>query len=232
VQVFTESELTAADVIELGISNVFIATGASWRRDGVGRSNRRPLEIANTMPVMTPDHIMAGNIPENGPIVIYDDDQIYIGGVLAEHLAAAGHKMIFITPASMVSPWTELTLEQKRIQKSLIELGVTIHTGQVLTAINATSCKLACTYSGQSQEIQCGAALLVTERTRNTSLYDALKTKATKLQTIELIGDASAPGLIADAVYAGHMAARNFEEDPEKVAQQFFRREIIPLQNE
>ncbi len=230
VQIFMESNLTAKDVIELGIPNVIIATGSSWRRDGIGRSSRRPLKIASTMSILTPDDIMAGRMPKNGPIVIYDDDQIYIGGVLAEHLATAGHKVIFATPASMVSPWTELTLEQKRIQKSLIELGVTIHTGQELAAISAMGCVLACTYSGQSQEITCGAVLLITERARHSNLYDTLKTSDTKFQTLELIGDAAAPGLIADAVYAGHMAARNFEEDPDKVAEQLFRREIVSLQ--
>ena len=48
--------------------------------------------------------------------------------------------------------------------------------------------------------------------------------------TLELIGNAASLGLIADTVYAGHMAVRNFEEDPDKVAQQFFKREIVSLQ--
>ncbi len=230
VQMFMQSNLTAKDVLELDIPNVFVATGASWRRDGIGRSSHKPLKIADSMQILTPDDIIAGKMPENGPVVIYDDDQIYIGGVLAEHLAAAGHKVIFMTPASMVSPWTELTLEQKRIQKSLIELGVTIHTNQELAAITSAGCKLACTYSGQAQDIQCGTVLLVTERIRHSALYDTLKAGKTAFNTLELIGDAAAPGLIADAVYAGHMAARNFEEDPQKVAQQLFKREVVSLQ--
>jgi dimethylamine/trimethylamine dehydrogenase len=71
---------------------------------------------------------------------------------------------------------------------------------------------------------------MVTERTRHTDLFDTLKGSKASFQTLELIGDAASPGLIADAVYAGHMAARNFEEDPEKVAQQIFRREMVSLQ--
>jgi len=230
VQMFMESDLTAEDVIELGIPNVFVASGASWRRDGVGRSNRRPVDITKGMSILTPDNIMAGKLPDNGPVLIYDDDQIYIGGVLAEHLAVAGHQVIFVTPANMVSPWTELTLEQVRIQKSLIEHGVIIHTGQKLAAISDTGCRLACVYSEQLREIKCGSVVMVTERTRHNDLYDTLKVGPSSFETLELIGDAASPGLIADAVYAGHMAARNFEEDPDKVAQQFFRREIVSLQ--
>ncbi len=229
VQIFQESNLTADDVIELGIPNLFIATGASWRHDGIGRSTRQPIEIHCDMPTLTPDSIMAGQNP-NGTVLIYDDDQIYLGGVLAEHLAQAGHKVIFATPANMVSPWTELTLEQARIQKILIERGVEIHMNAKLSAVGKSGCDLACTYTEQPRHIACDSVIMVTERTRHTGLFDALKGSKTSFQTLELIGDAASPGLIADAIYAGHMAARNFEEDPEKVAQQIFRREMVSLQ--
>ena len=227
VQMFMESKLSAAEIVELGIPNVFIATGASWRRDGIGRSNRSRINIANDMTVLTPDDIMEGIKPNNGPVLIYDDDQIYLGGVLADHLAEAGHEVIFVTPSTMVSPWTEHTLEQSRIQKSLIDRGVTIITGQTMTEINDISCTVSCVYSDRKQTFDCATVVLVTERTRNTDLYDALKDQ--QLQTLELIGDAASPGLIADAVYAGHMAARNFEKDPQEIDQQIFKRETISL---
>lgn len=229
VQMFMESKLSAAEVVELGIPNVFIATGASWRRDGVGRSNRRPMDIAKDMTILTPDDIMQGIEPNKGPVLIYDDDQIYLGGVLADHLAEAGHEVIFITPSTMVSPWTEHTLEQTRVQKSLIDRGVTIITGQTMTEINDKSCTVSCIYSGRKQTLACATVILVTERKRNTTLYDALKDQ--KLLSLELIGDAASPALIADAVYAGHMAARNFEKDPQEIDQQLFKREIISLAN-
>ena len=40
VQIFRESRLDAAAVMELGIDDVFLATGSTWRRDGVGRTSR------------------------------------------------------------------------------------------------------------------------------------------------------------------------------------------------
>ena len=126
-------------------------------------SDRKPLAIANAMPILTPDDIMVGQSPK-GTVVIYDDDQIYIGGVLA----AAGHKVIFATPANMASPYTELTLEQKRIQKSLIERQVNILTGQELAGISDTGCKLSCVYSGQLQEIECSSVLLATNASATT----------------------------------------------------------------
>ncbi|WP_306114864.1 MULTISPECIES: FAD-dependent oxidoreductase [unclassified Roseovarius] len=233
VSIYRESALTADDIVGLGIPNVFVATGARWRRDGVGRHRRKPLPMAEGMAILTPDDIMEGHLPTCGPVVIYDDDQIYLGGVLADHLSVAGHEVTLVTPSPIVSPWTENTLEQTRIQKSLIARGVRIMANHAVTAIGASSCDVACTYSGAETSLPCAAVVLVTERQREVALFDALQRRqdadGTPFRTLELIGDAAQPGLIADAVYAGHMAARNFEGDPDEVARQIFSRELIDL---
>ena len=227
VDIFLQSPLTANEVIDLAIPNVFVATGAQWRRDGVGRSLRRAPDFAGVT-VLTPDDIMGGTMPGPGPVVIYDDDQAYLGGVLADHLSAAGHDVAIVTPAAVVSPFTETTLEQARVQRRLIEQGVAIHASSVLAGACDGTAEIACGYSGRSRQIPCTTLVLVTERQRETTLFDALA-QTGSFRKLELIGDALMPGLIADAVYSGHMAARNFEADPDEVAGQFFRREIVSL---
>lgn len=229
VQMFLQSELTADDVVELGMKHVFVATGSKWRRDGVGRStHRNPPMIDGSAKVFTPDDIMQGNLPDNGPVVVYDDDQIYLAGVLAERLIQEGFEVHFVTPSSMVSPFTQYTLEQERVQARLIELGVNLHLNQTLKAHSGSSMTLSCTYSGRETNLRAKAALLVTERVRETALYDALQARG-GFETLELIGDAAAPSLIADAVHSGHMAARNFERDASAVEAEWFRREIVDL---
>ena len=42
--------------------------------------------------------------------------------------------------------------------------------------------------------------------------------------------DAAAPGLIADAVFDGHLAARNFERDDGAAEKEFYIKEIISLE--
>ena len=42
--------------------------------------------------------------------------------------------------------------------------------------------------------------------------------------------DAAAPGLIADAVFDGQLAARNFERDYGAVEKEFYIKEIISLE--
>ncbi|MCP5086115.1 MAG: NAD(P)-binding protein [Rhodobacteraceae bacterium] len=229
VQMFMQSQLGAEEIAELGIANVFVATGAHWRGDGIGRSTlRRRPELGVNAKVLTPDDIMQGHRPPDGPVVVYDDDQIYLAGVLAELLAQEGRDVTFVTPASMVSPFTENTLEQARIQSRLIELGVTIRCNRLMAGLNAQAVRVSCAYTGREEEVGCSSAVLVTERRRETVLFDALRDTG-NFRTLELIGDAASPGLIADAVYSGHMAARNFERDPQDTNAEWFRREIISL---
>ena len=85
VAVYRESKLAADDVFDFGFSDVAIATGSTWRRDGVARYHTLPIKIAAGMPVFTPDDVMDGKLPA-GHVVIYDDDHYYMGSVLAELL--------------------------------------------------------------------------------------------------------------------------------------------------
>ncbi|WP_170362045.1 FAD-dependent oxidoreductase [Ruegeria arenilitoris] len=232
VQLFTDSRLSASEVVELGIPNVFLATGASWRLDGRGKSAFRGVSIESGSQVFTPDDIMSGVMPGDGPIMVYDDDQAYLGGVLADHLAQAGREVVFVTPASMVSPFTELTLEQVKVQRGLLEKGVRLVLSWTLVEITPGLAKVQCAYTGREQSVECASVVLVTQRARETALYEELRNLPDKpLTSLELIGDAANPGLIADAVYSGHMAARNFERDAGDIDREFFRREIVSLES-
>ena len=231
VRMFTDSRLDADAVLELGIPNVFVATGSIWRRDGIGRSvQRHPPAIDGAARVLTPDDIMEGRMPPEGPVVIYDDDQVYLAAVLAEKLAREGYTVIFVTPASIVSPFTELTLEQAQVQARLIELGVDIRCTRHMVALSPDRMRIACIFTGREEEVPCASAVLVTERHRESGLYEALRDRGS-LKTLDLIGDAAGPALIADAVFSGHLAARNFERDPVEVDRDWFRREIVALES-
>jgi dimethylamine/trimethylamine dehydrogenase len=234
IDLFLESKLSAENVIELGIKNIFLATGSRWRSDGVGRSNRKILSSQPINKVFTPDDIMAGTLPKTGPLVIYDDDQIYLGGVLAEHLSDIGLDIVFVTPANNVSPWCENTLEQHRIQKSLINKNIDLKFGYIITGIMEDKVQFECNFSGKKLNVPAQSVLLVTERSREITLYDDLVELVSEKNSedffLKLVGDAAAPGLIADAIFDGHLAARNFERDDGTVEKEFYIREIISLE--
>ena len=231
VQMYVESELDLDHVVELGIDQVFVATGAHWRDDGIGRNTQRHNpSIENGAMVLTPGDIMADVKPAGSVAMIYDDDHFYMGGVIAEKLLADGYKVIFVTPDSVVSSYASYTLEQHRVQARLIERGVDIRCNQILAGVGLGGAELHCVFTGQKTEIACDASILVTERRRDTALYDSLKSHDFK--TLELIGDAASPGLIADAVFSGHKAARDFERSEDDVSHEWFRRELVDLNEE
>lgn len=236
VNLYTESRLDLFDVIGFDAPNVFVATGAAWRRDGVGRHTRQPVPVDEGAVVLTPDDIMDGTQPPDGTVLIYDDDQAYMGGVLAETLLDRGYEVTLVTTAAVVSPWMENTLEQHRIQARLIERDVRIIPLHGLAQISEGTASLTCVYSGRRQEVPCSSVVMVTEKTRETALYDALRAAQSageaEFTTLELIGDADQPGLIADAVFSGHMAARYFEAPEGAREAAWYRREMVDVVSE
>ncbi len=231
VDIFRESHLTANDILDTDASAVFFATGAKWRRDGVGRSNHSTIPGLENIAVLTPDDIMKGANPDNLPVVIFDDEQGYMGGVIAEQLGATFSDITIITSASVVSPFTVQTLEQARVQSSLIEKGVKIRTGEIVACAQDDAVETRCLFSGRRQLVACKTLVLVTQRTSKNNLLSAIKetdfsSLRQQITHIEAIGDALAPGLIADAVFSGHLAAQNFEADTREIEQALFRREI------
>ena len=232
VEVYLQSQLDADQVLDFGFEHVCLATGSSWRRDGVGRAHLRPIPIDSAMPLFTPDNIMAGNLPQ-GHVVLFDDDHYYMGGVIAERLVAAGCSVTLVTPAAYVSDWTRNTLEQGFIHQRLAALGIDIQLNRLVTRLDRGGLTTACSYTGDTTQIAADAAVLVTSRLGNDELWQALKARegewaAHGVQSVKLIGDAASPAPIAWATYAGHRYANELDEDDIGDALPF-RREIAQL---
>ncbi|MBI3229811.1 MAG: FAD-dependent oxidoreductase [Burkholderiales bacterium] len=238
VAIYKESRLSADDVLAFGFEEVIIATGSRWRKDGLGRQHRQPLVDPTWPQVLSPSDIFTG-AKTISPIVIYDDDHFYMAGVLAELLAKQGHSVHYITPACKVSEWTEQTMEQARVQKRVIELGVSLHLNREIASVqqvdaNMLEIELACTYTDQRSHLLAAQLLLVTMRDANDGLYQELLARQSEwadagIKQVQCIGDAFAPATIAAAVYAGHKAARLLDEAVGEVDGVPFRREIIQI---
>jgi len=216
VTVYRESPMTADDVIDLAADQVVLATGCTWRRDGLGRGNSAMIEGFDRFPVFTPDDVMNGVIPP-GPVLLFDDDGFYYGSVMAEALRAAGREVVFVTPAESAAPWTANTLEFPHIQKRLRELEVTLITGHNLLAFDGEAASLDDVWSGRVRRQPCASVLSITARLPNDALYQALTAREDEwrragIKAVRCIGDALAPGAIVHAVYAGHRFARELGE--------------------
>jgi len=232
VEIYRNSELDSDSILDFEFENICLATGATWRRDGVARQHVVPMPIADDAAVYTPDDLMDGTIPK-GRVVIYDDDHYYMGGVLAEMLAHNGAQVVLVTPSAHVSDWTRNTLEQIAIHARLVAAGVEIMLNQGVTEIHSDHVVSNCIYTDRTWTIEADAVVIVAARMTNNAVHTALKENEANwadagIRSVELIGDANAPGPIAWAVYAGHRYAR--ELDSEDIGDALpFRREITAL---
>jgi dimethylamine/trimethylamine dehydrogenase len=231
VLLYPASPMSAGEVLEFGADHVAIATGARWRKDGYGRAHQAPIPGSDGAHVLTPDDIMAGVAPD-GPVLVYDDDHYYIGGLIAEKLCADGKDVVLVTPESKASAWTDHTLEQHRIQARLLELGVVIVASHTLAAIGTGEVTLACLYTKRERKLAAASIVMATSRLPVDSLYwdlmadnDALADAGVK--SIKRIGDCYGPATIAAAVYEGHRYARELGAEP--VDGIPFRRELTEL---
>ncbi len=220
VELALESEVTADEVRGYGFDHVAVATGARWRADGVGRWHTRPPALDPAVETLTPDDLMAGRRPAGETIVLFDDDHYYLGGVLAELLAAEGKRVTLVTPAPRVSEWSVNTMEHERIHRRLVEAGVELATAQTLLSVEGGTARVADVYTGRDRELELDGLVLVTARLPNDAL--ALELGATA------IGDAYAPGTIATAVWDGRRYAEELDGEPHGDAVPF-RREVVQL---
>lgn len=215
VKVYFESAMTADEILEYPFEHIAVATGSTWRRDGVGYQHRVPVDIDSAAEVLTADDLMDGSRPGGRRVVLFDDDHYYLGGVLAELLATEGYRVTLITPASDVSEWTHNTLEQHRIAARLLEMGVEVVTHRSLEEIHAGGVITACRFTGRTADQEADAVILVTGRLPNEQLALDLTERvgraAANAPTVQAIGDAHAPGTIAAAVWDGRRFAEELE---------------------
>jgi dimethylamine/trimethylamine dehydrogenase len=232
VEIYLGSELNADSILEFGFENICIATGAKWRADGVSRQHLVPMPIEEGVKIYTPDDLMDGTIPQ-GNVIVFDDDHYYMGGVLSELLANNGAHVTLITPAAYVSDWTNNTLEQSAIHARLANSGVDIILNRGIIEIYQDHVVSNCVYTGRTKRYECDAIVMVASRLETNTIFTNLKAREEEwadagIKTVEIIGDANAPGPIAWATYAGHRYAR--ELDADNIYDTLpFRREITAL---
>jgi dimethylamine/trimethylamine dehydrogenase len=215
VSIYRASRLEAADVREMGAAHVVVATGAVWRRDGIGRAHSAAVAGFDRANVYTPDDVMAGAAIV-GPAVVFDDDHYYMGGILAERLRRLGLAVTLVTPAESASSWTHNTLEHERIQARLLELGIEIVANRDVTAFYGDRVATACVYTRRPRDIPCQAVVTVTARLPQDGLARSLRSEgaalaASGIKSVTAVGDSYSPATIAHAVYAGHRYARELD---------------------
>jgi len=217
VSIYRGSKLEVEHVLEFGARHVAIATGALWRRDGVGRQSGFPVPGFDGASVYTPDDLMSGRVPNAGPVIVWDDDHYYLGGVLAELCRKAGMDVTLVTAAPIVSAWTVNTLEALPIAKRIARLGITVVPYTNVAGFQNGSVHLVDALTGAETELPAAAFVTITGRLPVDDLYEQLRGRweDAGMTSLTRIGDCLAPSTIQQAVYSGHKWARELDEPPE-----------------
>jgi dimethylamine/trimethylamine dehydrogenase len=214
VNLYPGSELNPHDILTLEHSHVVIATGARWTKM-LFSTLEFPVGEIEVPGVYTPDDLAAGIAP-SGPVVVFDFDNYYMGGAVAEQMAKQTSKVTYVTTAGNASAWTFMTNELPLVHRALVKAGVPIHTLQRVTAFDGASVTLADVYSGTEKRLACRSLIIVGMREPRHELYRALVARNTDLAaagiaSVARIGDSLAPGAIVHAVHSGHRYAREFD---------------------
>ena len=214
VEYYFESAMSADEILTYDFGHIAVATGATWRRDGVGVSRSGPMVFDYQLEILTPDDVMSGVRPAGDRVVVFDDDHYYMGSSMAELLVKGGHSVVYVTPEPVVAAWTHKTMEQRRIQARLLDLGVRIITAHGAERVVSDGLVARCGYTGRERVVGCDAVVLVTSRLPNESLSLDLRSRqgewgSAGLISARTVGDALSPGGIAAAVWDG----RRFAEE-------------------
>jgi dimethylamine/trimethylamine dehydrogenase len=215
VNLYPGSELGVEDILGLEHRHVVIATGARWTKM-LFSTLEFPVGQIEGPNVYTPDDLAAGVVPQ-GPVTVFDFDNYYLAGAIAEQLAKQVGEVSYVTTAGNASAWTFMTNELPLVHRALLKAGVSIQTLQRVTAFDGSAVTLADVYSGSEKRVACRSLVIVGVRSPKDELYHALKARASDLENagiagVTRIGDSLAPGAIVHAVHSGHYFAREFDQ--------------------
>jgi dimethylamine/trimethylamine dehydrogenase len=227
VQIYRGSPVGVDDILQFGARRVVLATGATWRTDGVGPASPNGLALNEGVRVLSPEAAMReGSL--SGPVVVYDDDHYYVGHGIAEWLKAQGLDVTLVTPLADVSQWSYYTLELRRLEERLEDSGIVCVTKSRIR--EAGEGVLTVASGRKSTSLPCATLVPVTLREPHRGLKDALDLRQAQwrdagIESVTLIGDALAPGTVAAAVYAGAAYGRELGE-PQRV-ESFLRERVV-----
>ncbi|MDR3507909.1 MAG: NAD(P)-binding protein [Caulobacteraceae bacterium] len=214
-QIYLDSDISADDVLGFGFERVVIATGAEWVPARYDARMEIPGELFEGPGIYTPEDVFAGRVIP-GPVTVFDYDNYYMGGCIAERLAMQGAAVTYVTPAGFASAWTIMTNEQPNVHASLERLKVEVITRRSVADFIPGRLVLEDIFTRSRIERPCGSLVVVGLRRPRSALYDALATRkgeweAAGVRGVDRIGDVAAPGALVHAIHSGHLYARSLD---------------------
>jgi dimethylamine/trimethylamine dehydrogenase len=231
--IYLESEMNADDVLGFGAARVVIATGADWVPALWNARLEAPGDDLKGPGVYTPHDVFAGRVTD-GPVWVFDYDNYYMGGCIAERLAMSGLPVNYLTPAGFASAWTFMTNEQPNVHQALARAGVGIITRRHVAGFGEGRLVTEDIFTGAREEHPCASLVIAGQRRPRRELFDALMARqeewsAAGISSVDRIGDALAPGALVHAIHSGHLYACNLDEPAGDVPYRFDNGILEPI---
>ena len=216
VDVYLDNTMARDDVLELGFDHVVTATGSTWQ-PSIMDDKSAPILITKTDSIFTPEDVLEG-CEIQSPVIIFDFDYYYMGGLIAEYIKGLGHEVTIITPFEKVSPWSFNSNEVSEIESRLLDKDIKVLTKHRINDIGESSIKIIHQVTNKKTDVDRGSLVLVGHRKQSDSLYTLLTSdeealKASGIKSVQNIGDSNAPGAVVHATYAGHLYANTFDQE-------------------
>ena len=228
VTTILNTRLSTDDILGYGAEIVVVATGSHYVPDAISPYDRHPLPLAGSFrgSVFTPEVVMLGEATLGHRVLIWDTDGYFVGPGIAEHLAALGHEVTAVTPASAFGPYLHFTMEDARTTLDLRSLGVRIFARSGLGQITAGSVTIE-TLAGPV-EVGVDSVVVVGQRVADSDLYRELQDRRCEwndagLASVFRIGDSMRPSFVADAIFSGHRLAREIDSPDPKDPKPYIR---------
>ena len=216
VDVYLDNTMARDDVLELGFDHVVTATGSTWQ-PSIMDEKSAPILITKTDSIFTPEDVLEG-CELQSPVIIFDFDYYYMGGLIAEYIKGLGHEVTIITPFEKVSPWSFNSNEVSEIESRLLDKDIKVLTEHRIDDIGESSIKIIHQVTNKKTDVDRGSLVLVGHRKQSDTLYTQLTSdedalKASGIKSVQNIGDSNAPGAVVHATYAGHLYANTFDQE-------------------
>nr|WP_143957839.1 FAD-dependent oxidoreductase [Rhodoligotrophos appendicifer] len=223
VSLYAGSHLSAGDILGGGFERVVVATGSTWTTE-LFSSMELPCSPLDSPRIYTPDDVAAGADIE-GPVVVFDFDNYYMGSCVAELLAIRGLETSYVTPSGHASAWTIMSNELPRVHQALARRSVAIITLSTVSSFDGAKLELANVFTGEGRDIACRSLVIVGMRRSRDQLFHELMQSRNGFEqagivSVDRVGDAYAPGAIAHAVFFGHKYAEELDTDSDGLYRQ------------
>lgn len=197
VEILLGQEATTQAVAGMSPDLVIVATGSDSHVPEYDESDHRLVSARGAI---------EGDMVGESAIVL-DTKGDHVGMTTADFLVQSGRKVTFVTSSRVPGPHID-PMTCRLLYKRLLDRGVTFHMESTVSRFNDEGVEIQHLVSGRKQTIPDVVTVVAACGGRaNDTLYRQLRSDFPEMKVV-LVGDALSPRHVEQAVYEGHMAAR------------------------